>query len=94
MRTAFTPDADFSGISETWLMLESIVHKARIEVDRKGTRAAAVTMGVVCAAGLSNRVKYVTLDRPFLFAIMHNGTGLPVFVGVVNHLGKRRMRIR
>ena len=88
IRTAFTPEADFSGISETWLMLESIVHKAHIEVDRQGTKAAAVTMGVVCAAGLSNRVKYVTLDRPFLFAIMHNGTGLPVFVGVVNHLAE------
>lgn len=35
---------------------------------------------------LSRRKKEVILDRPFVFAIVHNDTGLPVFAGVVNHI--------
>ena len=30
--------------------------------------------------------KKVILNRPFVFAIVHGGTGLPVFTGIVNHL--------
>ena len=30
--------------------------------------------------------KYVYLDRPFVYAIVDNATGLPLFVGVVTAL--------
>lgn len=83
----FSDRADFSPLSSTWLKMDSIVHKARIEVDRNGTKAAAVTMGIVCV-GCAPRFDYkiVELNRPFVYAIMHNGTGLPVFTGIVNKL--------
>ena len=83
----FTPCADFSPMSSKWLRMDQIVHKAKIEVNRKGTRAAAVTMGVMvagCAPDFKN-IRFVTLDRPFLYAVVHNETGLPVFAGMVNH---------
>ena len=47
IKSAFTPGADFSAMSTEWLRLDSIIHKAHIEVDRNGTKAAAVTMGMV-----------------------------------------------
>ena len=69
--------------------MDAIIHKAHIEVDRKGTKVAAVSMGVVvcgCAPSLEE-YKSVRLDRPFIYAIVHNLTGLPVFAGIVNHIG-------
>ena len=88
VRTAFTPEADYSSLSSEQLKLESVIHKAHIEVDRQGTRAAAATMEI-CYAGEApdfDEMKYVNLDRPFVYAIVHNGTGLPVFTGVVKKL--------
>ena len=86
----FSPQADFSPLSSEWLKMEAIIHKAHIEVDRKGAKAAAVTMGVVvcgCAPDFEE-TKSVRLDRPFIYAIMHNGTNLPVFAGITNHIGE------
>lgn len=85
IREAFSDNADFSPMSTAWLKTSQIIHKACIEVDRKGTKAAAVTlleMVAGCALSLE-KPKEVRLDRPFLFAIMHEETGLPVFAGVV-----------
>ena len=81
----FSEEADFSPLSSEWLRADSIVHKARIEVDRKGTKAAAAT-AMLLAAGCVPRSnpKIVRLDRPFIYAIMHNETGLPVFTGIMN----------
>ena len=68
--------------------MDAIIHKAHIEVDRKGTKAAAVSLGiVVCGcAPQPEEFKEVRLDRPFIYAIMHNQTGLPVFAGVTNYV--------
>ena len=85
---AFTPDADFSPMSDEWIKVEKILHKAKIELDRSGTKAAAITEAVLyagCAFSFTD-YKTVKLNRPFIYAIMHNETQLPVFVGVVNHL--------
>ena len=85
--TAFSAEADFTPLTNEWVKLDSIIHKAHIEVDRKGTRAAAVTMGIVCAGCVPMEEEYKTiiLDRPFIYAIVHHETKLPVFVGMMNH---------
>ena len=57
----FTDQADFSPLSSSWLKMDSITHKARIEVDRNGTKASAVTMGVACA-GCAPRFDYKILN--------------------------------
>ena len=44
IRQVFTNAADFSPISDEKLQLDSIVHKAMIEINQSGTRAAAVTV--------------------------------------------------
>jgi len=42
-------------------------------------------MAEMAMAGLPDfHVKTVRLDRPFAYAIMDTGTGLPVFTGIYN----------
>ena len=87
IKELFTDHADFAPLSSERLKMEAFVHKARIEVNRNGTKAAAVTAGLACV-GAVPRVDYkiVELNRPFVYAIVHNETGLPVFTGIVNKL--------
>ena len=47
IKTVFSDHADFTPMTEEWLKVESIAHKAVIKVDRSGTEAAAVTYAVM-----------------------------------------------
>ena len=88
INSLFSDSADFSPMSSAWLKMESILHKAHIEVDRNGTKAAAATVGLISvgSAPVERKPKEVCLDRPFIYAVMHNETKLPVFTGIVNKL--------
>jgi len=64
-----------------------IIHKTFIDVDRKGTKAAAATvveMRLKNAITPVEEVNIITLDRPFVYAIVDNETGFPIFVGCQN----------
>ncbi|MCL1865932.1 MAG: serine protease [Oscillospiraceae bacterium] len=86
MKSAFDPDlADFSNLGKSDLgnlYINRVLHKTFIEVDEKGTKAAAVTSVEMNSYGVS-MTKSVNLDRPFVFAIVDNDTGVPVFMGVL-----------
>lgn len=83
----FTPEADFSPMADEWIKADGIIHKVHIELDRKGTKAAAVTMiSAVYGSAYVFETPYICLNRPFVYAIMHNDSGLPVFVGITNEL--------
>lgn len=81
----------FSNIGESSLgelFINRVIHKTFIEVDNAGTRAAAVTAVEVATESAEPTVpKTVKLDRPFLYAIVDNATGLPIFIGTVNDIG-------
>lgn len=84
---AFSNNADFTNLTSEQLIIESILHKAHIEVDRKGTKAVAITAAMtVGALPTFDETKNIDLDRPFAYAIYDNMLNLPVFVGVVNKL--------
>ena len=86
IKELFENNADFSEMTTSNIKVDSIIHKARIELDRKGTKAAAASM-MVCVAGCAPMdFKSVILDRPFVYGIVNHNTGLPVFVGMVNKL--------
>ena len=89
IRTVFTPEADFSPISSEWLKVDAIKQKANIQVDRRGTKAYVVSdERFICGAAPLEfpEEKTILVNRPFLFAVVHNETGIPVFLGAVNHL--------
>lgn len=80
--------ADFSGIDESQpLYCDTVKQKAIIELDRNGTKAAAVTMaGMNCMSAAPAEPLYITLDRPFVYAIIDNTHKLPIFLGAVTNL--------
>jgi serpin B len=87
---AFGDGADFSGITEAGqLRIGAVAHKAYIDVDEQGTEAAAATAVVMVAAAALRPLPPVTMvvDRPFLFAIVHTATGLPLFLGQLSRPG-------
>lgn len=87
----FTTQADFSPMSSERMRMDGIIHKAHIEVDQNGTKAAAVSAGFVVTGAIPEirERKTVYLTRPFIFAIVHEEMGLPVFVGIVNHVDEK-----
>ncbi len=78
--------ADFSGISvQEQLMVTSVVQKAFIAVDEKGTEAAAataVTFAPRCALPMEPESPILfKADHPFLFFISDSETNLVLFAG-------------
>ena len=88
MKTPFGGAADFSGISEGGdLFIGDVVHKTHIEVDRNGTKAAAVTAVMMYKNSMvvdDREHKEVICDRPFAYAIVDMTDNTPVFIGTVN----------
>jgi serpin B len=83
---AFGGDADFGGITGAGpLQIGAVAHKAYIDVDERGTEAAAATGVVIKTRAAVRPMQPVTMvvDRPFLFAIVDTSTSLPVFLGQV-----------
>ena len=92
MNEPFSNGADFTNMLENGgseAYIGKIIHKTHIEVDRKGTKAAAATivdMRVKGAIMMPDEVIYIYLDKPFVYAIVDNETGLPVFIGCQNSM--------
>jgi serpin B len=84
MTDAFAPSlADFSAMDGSRdLSVATVIHKAVIAVDEKGTTAAAAT-GVVGTTLAIVEWPTLIVDRPFLFFIRHNPTGAILFQGRV-----------
>ena len=81
MATAAAPGGD----AAYNLYISKILHKTFIEVNRKGTRAAAVTEMVVGCTSMPRpeEIHTVRLDRPFIYAIIDDVTATPIFIGTV-----------
>jgi len=56
------------------------VHKGFVQVDERGTEAAAATAGNVALTGMSEIIEF-TADHPFIFLIQHKDTGVVLFMG-------------
>jgi serpin B len=85
MPSSFAPDAaDFSGITTAErLYISAVIHQANIDVDEKGTTAAAATAIVMRATAVPGEPVRLTVDRPFLFAVRDVPTGTVLFLGRV-----------
>ena len=84
--------ADFSGIckpGETPCFISDVLHKAVIEVNEKGSEAAAATVVEMraTAAMPAEEIVEFTVDRPFFFMIIDERTGSILFMGKVMEPG-------
>jgi serpin B len=95
MTTAFDKpagSADFDAMApkkpDDYLAISEVFHKTFLELDEKGTEAAAATAVAMIAvtAAPMEREKPIDLkaDRPFLFAIQHAKSGACLFFGRVS----------
>ena len=57
-------------------------------MDEKGTKAGAATAIEAPAAGDWEDRRRVILDRPFVYAIIDDAAGLPIFIGAVTDIQK------
>ena len=66
----------------------SAIHKTFIELNERGTRAAAATAITMEATSLLDPPipYYLTFDRPFVYVIYHKGTNTPLFIGTMENL--------
>ncbi|MEM2913559.1 MAG: serpin family protein [Candidatus Bathyarchaeia archaeon] len=84
MEIAFDPShADFRGIAQADLFIEFVDHKAVIEVNEKGTVAAAATTVGVSLTSVPTPKPAFIVDRPFFFVIREDRSGTILFIGKV-----------
>ena len=85
MPTAFDESkADFSGIGKSTvgnISIGKVIHKTKIEVNEKGTKAGAAALVEMVDSGCAINEKQVFLNRPFVYMIIDNSTSLPLFIG-------------
>jgi len=74
MGIAFSRRADFSQLTPEPTQLSRVLHKAAIEVNEEGSKAAAATGVIVSRAALDRQEPFqFVADRPFWFAIVASG---------------------
>ena len=89
MKDAFDPTrANFSGIAPQQLCISAVLQKTFVDVNEQGTEAAAATIvgfyGSAIMIPPPNQFEMI-VNRPFLFLIEDNHTGIILFMGIVNH---------
>jgi len=79
------PEADFKPMGSKEFFISDVIHKTRLEVDEKGTVAAAATAVVMSASAMMRprEVKTLVFDRPFVVLIGDSQTGALLFAGVI-----------
>lgn len=87
LKKLFSAEAEFPFLGHGNNIEPDMVHKVHIEVDRTGTKAAALT-SYKMGGGLPRKLKqlFIKLDRPFYYAVLHEETGLPILIGIVNRI--------
>ena len=88
MTDAFGGNADFTGIAPN-LYIDSVRHRAKVSVDEKGTKAAAVTEFAVSLTALEpEEERYIDFiaDHPFIFVIRDQSNGAELFTGAIHNL--------
>ena len=93
MPNAFDPAmAEFGGVgssTEGNLYINRVIHKTKIQVGEKGTRAGAVTvieMNAESAAPMEPKEVY--LNRPFVYMLVDCQNYVPFFIGTLMDPGK------
>jgi len=92
MVPAFSSEtADFSGMrTQKDLFISDVIHKTYIDVNEKGTEAAAVTSVEVgmTSAGPAKKTFLMEINKPFFFAITDSQSGEILFMGTIQNPAK------
>ncbi len=86
IRDAFSESAaNFSGMTgDKDLYISAVIHQAFIDVNEKGSEAAAATAVIMSSKSVQiDMPEIFRADRPFLFLIKHKASGSILFIGRV-----------
>ena len=72
----FSPIGDFGGMTNSQLRVNTFLHEAVMQIDEKGTVAAAVSGAMLDRRGPEYRIK---VNKPSIMFIREHATGLPLF---------------
>ncbi|KAF2895114.1 hypothetical protein ILUMI_11059 [Ignelater luminosus] len=83
IKDLFEDTADLRGIlaEQENLSVSEVIQKAFIEVDEKGTTAAATTFALIDIRSGNSNSAFFNADHPFLFYLRLNKVGINFFVG-------------
>jgi len=82
MPSAFDPSsADFSGLCDLETYISAMKQVAKIKLDEEGTEASAVTVIEVGKSAPDPNIKEFHANRPFLYIIFEQSTGVIFFIG-------------
>ncbi|MDO9154471.1 MAG: serpin family protein [Paludibacter sp.] len=87
MKKAFTTEADFSKISDYRLLISRVIHSTFCEVNETGTEAAAVTIIVFETTSMPMYPEFY-VNRPFVFVIREQSTGVILFAAKMGDVEK------
>jgi serpin B len=82
------PGADFGPMGSKEFYISDVIHKTRLEVDEKGTVAAAATAVTMRSGAVMRQpreTKTLVFDRPFVVLIGDRQTGAVLFAGVIEN---------
>jgi serine protease inhibitor len=83
MGVAFSPNADFQGMSKAACCIGAVIHAATLDVGEKGTVGSAATAVIFPGAGVARPAPVITFDRPYLLLVTDTSTGEPLFLARV-----------
>ncbi|XP_050449112.1 antichymotrypsin-2-like isoform X2 [Cataglyphis hispanica] len=86
LNSMFKDNCDFSRLSQFPLKVNNVLQKIFIDVNEQGAEAAAVTAVEMRLKRMAIEPMEFIVDRPFMFAIEHKPTRIPLFLGSVRKL--------
>lgn len=86
LNSMFEDNANFQNLSSTPLKVNKVLQKVFIQVDEEGSEAAAATVVQLRLRRMINILEEFKVDRPFMFAIKHKPSKLPLFLGSVRKI--------
>lgn len=95
----FSSNSNFQKINKDFAngktFIKELPHQTKINLDKNGTRVSTGTTVKLPTLGTESSRHYVDLNRPFLYAIIHNETKIPLLMGTVNEItGEKTTGIR
>lgn len=79
--SAFTPDADFTGITDNIAYITGVLQETHIAIDEEGVEASAFTQIDYAGSAMPEGCAEMILNRPFIYGITAQDASL-MFVGV------------
>ncbi|MCA9818035.1 MAG: serpin family protein [Cyanobacteria bacterium HKST-UBA01] len=86
VRTAFLPEADFSGmVGTTGARIGQMTQKLKLILNERGTEASVFTQAIVTLGGGSSTPFEMVVNRPFIVILRDDQSGAILLMGVIRN---------